>query len=87
LIAITFVISQLTEFCKFPRLLTLCIETSSPVKSIVFIRFDVGKSFTHKNKNNEPKIESCGTLAKIDFIDYFVSPPWTLFSVGKLRLY
>jgi len=43
--SIVSVISQLNEFCHFSRLLSLWNKTASSVKSIVFIKFEFGKSF------------------------------------------
>ena len=48
--SIAFVISWLTEFCTFPRLLSLWTKTVSPAKSILFIEFDFGKSFINIKK-------------------------------------
>ena len=74
--SITFAISQLIEFCNFPRLLSLWTKTVSSAKSLVFIKFQFGKSFINNKKNNGPEIELCGTPELIDFKDDLVFPPW-----------
>ena len=64
----TFVISWLTEFCNFPRLLSLWTNTVSSAKSILFIEFDFGKSFTNIKKNSGPKIDPWGAYVKQRFV-------------------
>jgi len=54
---ITFVISRLTEFCNFSRLLfSLCTETVSSAKSIVFMKLEFGKSFINIKKTKGLKL-------------------------------
>jgi len=61
----TLAISRLTEFLNFSKLLSLGTKSVSSTKCIVFMRFEVNKSFINSKKDNGFKIESLGISEKM----------------------